>query len=260
MKVVWHAALAIFYVLQAIAILLFLDVGLERSLDITFLSHNLFTDDLATTVRTVYTLQISHALAGILTLTAVWHLIFIIGTKLRRYIVEQKINVWRWLLGGLLLGTIAALTALVLGNSELSYLLLLIVIGLACGWLGLLREYLVAQESRQGNSNRAASQLFWQIATRLVFSLQRAGLIIPWLLIAISAVASYFWARESVVAEYYFVFAAGFLLVLAWLLNTVLASRQFAQWRNYDFVDKAYFVAHGIFFSAWIWIIVSLGV
>ena len=260
MKVVWHAVLAIFYVLQAAAILFFLDVGLERSLDITFLSHNLFTDGLATTIRTVFTLQISHALAGMLALTAIWHLIFILGTKLRRHIVEQKINVWRWLLGGLLLGAVAALTTLVLGNGELSYLLLLVAAGIACGWLGLLREYLAAQESRQGRGNRATSQLFWQITTRLVFSLQRTSMIIPWLLIAISAAASYFWARESVVVEYYFVFAAGFLLVLLWLLNTALVSRQFAQWRNYAFADKAYFVTHGIFFSAWIWIIVLLGV
>ena len=260
MKVAWHAALAILYVLQAAAILLFLDVDLERSLDITFLSHSLLSDGLEITVRTIYNLQINYALGGMLGLTAIWHLIFLLGPKLHRHIIEQKINVWRWLLGGFLLGAIAALTALVLGNGEVSYLLLLLAAGLACGWLGLLREYLVAQESRQGSGSRASSQLFWQIATRLVFSLQRATMVIPWLLVAIATVASYFWAGEEINVGYYYVFAAGFLLVMAWLLNTVLTGRQVSRWRNYAFADGAYFVAHGIFFSAWVWMVVLLGV
>ena len=260
MKIIWHALLAIFYVFQIIALLLFLDVDLERSLDVTFLSRNLLTDNLETTVKTIYNLRISHALTAILALTAVWHLRFAFGSKLQLQVIEQKINVWRWLIGGILLGAIAALTALVFGNSDLSYLILILSSGVAYGWLGLLREYLLAQQPRQGTSPRATNKLFWQISGKLVFSLQKISLIIPWLLIGVSLLASYFWAQDSVDPDHYFIFGMGLALALAWLFNTLSASQKFAQWRSYAFADGSYFVAHGILFSAWVWMIALLGV
>ena len=259
MKVIWHALLALFYVVQITAIVLFMEIKLVRPIDITFLSGNALTGELQMTARAIYDLRLDQALITLLGLTAVWHLRFALGNKLQRDILKQKINVWRWLGGGLLLGIVAGLTALVFGSSDLAYLLVLVALGMACGWLGLLREYMTAQAVHQGTGSRATTKLFWQITNKLIFSLQRAITLLPWLLIAVGLAAAYFWAQSGLTQAYYFVFAAGFGLALAWLLNMVFSGRQFAQWRNYAFADSAYFVAHAILFSGWVWLLAVLG-
>ena len=259
MKVIWHALLALFYVAQITAIVLFMEIELVRPIDVTFLSSNVLTGELQTTTKAIYDLRLGHALIALLGLTAAWHLRFALGTRLQRHILEQKINVWRWLIGGLLLGLVAALTALVFGSNDLAYLLLLVALGMACGWLGLLREYLTAQAAHRAAGARATAKLFWQITNKLVFSLQRVIVLLPWLLIAVSLIAAHFWAQAGITREYYLVFAMGMGLAVAWLLNMVFSGRQFAHWRNYAFADTAHFVAHAILFSGWVWLLAMLG-
>lgn len=254
---------ALLYFAQIVLVILFVDSGLYRSLDVTFLSENDLTGQLQTTLRSIYDIDLKHTLIVILATGGCLHLLF--GFKAGDYAktIKQKLNVWRWLVGGLMFGFIATVTAIVMGVADLTYLLMIFASMLTFGWLGLAAEYLHLHidpgKSRSGaveKKNSALRQVFG-----LIFSLKRVSGLFPWLMIGVSLVAGGMLASSTVGWQHSLIYFVGLLPILVWLINIshYCGFGPASDAKDYSKSETIYLASLLVSTSAWVWLVALLG-
>lgn len=257
----WNLILAGLYFVQAIVIYLFIDTNLTRPLDVTFLSENLLGGQLQTTVKTIYDLDFKSVLLILPSIAGLFHLVYGLKPQSYKKVLLQRVNVWRWLISGLMSGLVLALTALILGVSDVAYLLLLVVAMLGFGWMGLLTEYLKAhiepakkRSTKVEQKNEALKQLLG-----LVTSLKRMNGLLPHLMVGISLVSGYLLATQTYDWRYSLIYLNSLFLIIIWLMNAAADKDADKKPRNYSSIESVYMGSSLIFISVWVWLVALIG-
>ncbi len=257
----WNLILAVLYLAQGVLIYLLMDVTLSRPLDVTFLSRNVLDGQLQTTVKTIYDLDFRPVLLIVPSIAGLFHLVFGLKTRVYQGVLQRRINIWRWLIGGIISGLILSLTALILGVADLAYLLLLFASMLGFGWLGLITEYIKAcveltksKSVKIQRKDKALRQLL-----NLVFSFKEVSGLLPWLLVGISFASGGLLATGTYGWQHSLIYLSGLLLVVVWLINSATDHTKTKKRRNYSAVESVYIFSSFVFTSAWIWLVASLG-
>lgn len=255
----WNLLLAFFYFVQAVALIFLIDLNLSRQIDVTFLSQNLLTGNLQTTVRTIYDVNLGQILPIIPLIIGLFHLVFGVKTKLYKQILKQKLNIWRWLINGLIYGLILAFTAMILGITDIVYLLLLTGSMFTFSWLGLIAEYIKTSEFKKTVKKSAVSRdktVVLEQLFKLIFGLQKLNGLIPWLLLSISLLSGALLATSTAVWGHYLVYVSGLLLLLFCVFNAGIYYKAIEE-RRYSSVEGTYFALNFIFISSWLWLIAT---
>ena len=251
----WHLLLAFIYFVQIALFYYFIDSDLYKSLDLVYLSQNLLTGELQTTVKTVYDLNLKHVLPIVLMVGGLLHLHFGLRKEMYQRIVSQKVNIWRWLNGGIVLSLMLSLTALLLGIHNLTYLLLLGGSMLVFGWLGLLTEYIAVRAATERGKTRQSRERVaaWSQLSGLIFSLQKITGLFAWLLVGASLLGGSVLAAESFGLWNYLIYLSGLLLVALWLFIVAAGRKGIGNRRDHSRVEVVHYTCGLFVISIWVW-------
>lgn len=246
----WHFLLGLLYLGQAAA--LFFAEHAIKGLDLTFLSRNDLTGSLQTTYKAVYDLPLLAIFLVLMVAAGLIH--FLLAFKPELMNLKQRFNPWRWSLIAIVCSLTTAVTALLLGISDLAYLLALILLMLIFSDLGLADEYLKtspARAVRQFIGKKGIGRLSLQ---SLIVGLQKMAGLLAWGFIGLSLLAT-FLNTESL-GWHYLIYALGLSLPLAVLVFSRLMRKQTFRQLTLEIASSC---AICVLTSAWLWLTIFRG-
>ena len=253
-----NLTLALLYLAQAVGLVFVLGADIVKRIDITFLSQNYLTNNYQETFKHLFDLPLLYPLLLILTIAGLFHLVCGLNVNYSRRVLERGYHLWRWIIFGGLIALIAALTALLLGSSDLAYLLLIIMSLKLFASISAVFEYLEAQESRQLKKLKLKDSFgplklaqipYWWLKS-LAFGIC--------LLIGFNLIAAFIWGSSRLEMTHYFVYLNSLLLIMSCLLNVFFHRRRIDNWRRYHWFEGSMLISHFFFISCWVWLVASM--
>jgi Heliorhodopsin len=175
-------------------------------------------------VHAVYDLQVRYILIALLVISAIVPAI-VVFKKAKQYNqdLKDKVNPWRWIDMAITGAITVELVALLNGVHDL---MALKVYGLATA-LAAMIAWLVERERSQAGK-----------APKITPILAVVAVLLPWLVVAQSLIATYFY---GMVRAQWFVYAASAIVLLGTLdviLNSTMRYKGKKQWQDYVFVER----------------------
>lgn len=195
-------------------------------------------------VRALYDIELRWIVVGFLALSAVMPILYLskLRDKYEHYVKDTRIQPYRWFDLGVTGALMLEVTALMSGISDITVLKLIGGVVFITAMLALVAE----------RQNNAAGKPIWSAYITSVFS----G-VLPWLVIAASAVASVVYGSVRspwYVYALYAAFAGGWILIAA---NEYKQYRKLGAWANYLTVERNYLVLSLLTKSAFALILIA---
>lgn len=244
----WHILLSAVFAVQAVAILLF---GATHNVPImaaylikdTLQSQLMHQTVLAPAVHQLFMLNIAYVLAALLFVMAVFHVL--LATVLRanyEAALKQRSMRMRWIVYGVALALMMAVTALAAGVYNLDTLLALLAFGLLAGVAGLVGEVLGAQPTKRDGQLRSA-----------VCAAAIVAAVLPLLMIVLFAVATGLYGNSTVQVLAYGMLATVYAWTAAVVGNMYLVRKKIGTWATYGYGERWYLILTVVFQSLLAW-------
>ena len=252
----YNLVIAGIYLANLVAII-FLSQAFSRSIDISYISHHLLTDNLNVASRTVFDISIVYLLAVILAIGSLYHLFLALKPNFYQQLIDKKLNYFKWLTLGLMIGISLVVSALLLGINDLAYLLSLVLFSLVFAGLNIVSEYLVANKTKLKTVLKI--KIFKQDLLKFIFILQKLSSILILLVIGISLLAISLWSNVGSVWIYLVIY----LVCLLWLASLLAINYAYVKdkplLKNYANLEIFQIGATAIFLVSWLWLVINFG-
>ena len=252
----WQIILACIYLLN-VGAMIFFKLDIIRIIDISFLSRNFLTNNLESANRIIFELPVQILIFISLGLLCLYHLYY--GLRLTKYsqVLKRGYNQQRCLVFGLSLALILVSTALILGISELSYLVVLLIVSLIASALGLINEYLATHKQASLVKIFKENPVCRRSPVKLIFILQKLSYLGVWLLLGISLLMSYLWADLTNFWLWGSIYLVGLLFYIVILIFNYLNLKSYRLFKQYSNFEGLQGLSLVIFITVWLWLIIG---
>ena len=236
-----------------LALVIGLSQSLSRPIDMSFLSHHFLTDNLNPASRIIFDLSIVWILGIILALAGVYHLWMGLNPKLQSQIIDRGYNQYKWLMIAIIMSLVAVVTALLLGVSDLAYLLLICFSIISFAGLSLVGEYITAHKLE--SQAKGSQKIFSQNLAEIVFILQKFTGSIAWMTIGLSLGGLFIWSNIANNWIYFFIYMVGIIWFISLLLANYLHIKKKGVFKQYRLVEVMHWGSTWLLVIIWLWLV-----
>lgn len=231
---VWNWVLAVLALAQGVALFV---IGKEALFSVTtsFTTTDALSGSQVGAQRTLYDFNMLWLVAGTLFLVALFHLLQ--ATLLRKRYereVSTGVNTIRWIFVALTMAAVMKTVAYVVGITDISTILLIVVACLATGCFAMIREART--------------------------SVRRAGVVAatltalaPWLVILIYVIGTNKYGEGGLDSYVYYLLASTVVIISLFDMNMYMNNKKTGRWVDYLFTEKVYMLVNFALVSAVAW-------